>query len=140
MKQLTLIMSLALASLLSGCDQKNPAPPPVPTSAVTNTVPFQLSVTSWGPQTTVAGVIENRQANGGMGMWIDVANTQGLGEAEVLFDGKPGKHINVDSKLITVEIAPEQIATAGKYAVAVKQVSTGKLFPVGEFEVQAAKQ
>lgn len=136
MKKFILIISLTLAGLLAGCGKDES---PVPASPAANPA-FQLSVTSWGPQATPAGVIENKQSTGGMGMWIDVANTQGLGEAEVLFDGKPGKHINVDSKLITVEISPEQIAVAGKYAVAVKQVATGKLFPVGDFEVQAAKQ
>jgi len=139
MKKLTLIVSLALASLLSACGQHESAPPPVPVSPVTNTAPFELKVTSWGPQTSAPGAIENKQPTGGMGMWIDVSSTQGLGDAEVLFDGKPGKHINVDSKLITVEIPPDQLAVAGKYAVAVKQVSTGKLYPVGEFEVKAAK-
>lgn len=137
MKKLTLIVSLTLASLLSACGKNEPAPAPAAPAA--SAAPFEMSVSSWGPQTTVAGVIENKQPTGGMGVWIDVSGTQGLGEAEVLFDGKPGKHINVDQKLITVEIDPSLIAVAGKYAVAVKQISTGKLFPVGVFEVQAAK-
>lgn len=138
MKKLTLIVTLTLAGLLSGCGKDEAAPTPAQATPASNPA-FELNVTSWGPQSTAVGVIENKQLTGGMGMWIDVSDTKGMGEAEVIFDGKPGKHINIGSKLITVEISPEQIAAAGKYAVAVKQVSTGKLFPVGEFEVKATK-
>ena len=97
-----------------------------------------LKVENWGPQTTPAKVVPNPQADGGAGIWIQVSGTEGLGAAEVLFGGEPAPTV-VQSKLITASVPPAQFAQPGSKDVAVKQVSTGKLFPVGTFKVEPGK-
>ena len=74
-----------------------------------------------------------------MGIWIEVSRAQGLGEIQVLFSGKPVMATFVQEKVITAEIAPEQLSEPGKKEVVIKQVATNKLFPVGVFDVQLAK-
>jgi len=70
-----------------------------------------------------------------MGLWIEVSGTQGLGEAQVLFSGQPAKLTTVQDKLITAAIATDQLAVAGNKEVVIKQIATGKLFPVGTFKL-----
>lgn len=98
-----------------------------------------LKIGNWGPQSINAGVIPNKQANGSMGIWIEVSGGQGLGEAQVLFSGQPAKSTSVQTKLITAAIAPGNFSQVGKNEISIRQVSTGKVFHVGMFNVEAAK-
>jgi hypothetical protein len=115
-----------LAATLVACGES--APPKV-----------DLKVGNWGPQTTAAKTVPNPQPDGGAGIWIEVSDTQGLGDAQVLFGGEPAKITVVQSKLITASVAPQNFAQPGSKEVAIKQVSTGKVFPVGTFKVELAK-
>jgi len=98
-----------------------------------------LKVENWGPRSMVAGDIPNKQPDGVMGLWIKAPGADALGKAEVLFDNQPAL-TTISEKGLTAAIAPEQLTKPGKIKVAVKQVSTGKIFPVGAFEVQAVKK
>lgn len=60
------------------------------------------------------------------------------GHVEVMFSGQPAKGTLAQSKLITAAILPDQFTQVGDKVVAIKQVSTGKLFPVGVFHVEPA--
>jgi len=136
MKQLTVLAIFSLATILSACD--NGTSPEQKTSAAAS-VSVDLKVDKWGPQSTTVGVIPNKQPGGGMGIWIKVSGTRGLGKAQVIFDDQPARITAIGEDLITAEIAPEQLAKAGKKEVAIKQTSTDKLFPVGVFEVLPVK-
>ena len=120
MKNLTTISILAIAIILSACDKTE-----------------QLKVINWGPQSAKVGTNPNKQPDGSMGLWIEVSGTLGLGETQVLFSGQPAKSTSVQEKLITAAIAADQLAVVGDKEVAIKQIGTGKLFPVGIFKATA---
>lgn len=101
--------------------------------------PIDLSIPNWGPQSVEIGTIPNKQPDGTMGIWIEVSNTQGLGDAQVIFDGKTAKSTSVQDKLITVAITPDQLKTSGNKQIYIKQTSTGRLFNVGTFIVNPKK-
>ena len=92
-------------------------------------------VQSWGPQTTTVDIVPNKQPAGGMGLWIKVSETKDIGDVQVLFAGKPAKISSVQEKLITAEIASEQLSVAGKKEVNIKLLKTNEIFSVGFFDV-----
>ena len=100
---------------------------------------INLGISNWGPQTTSAGLIPNKQTNGEMGIWIEVTGEQGLGEVQILFSGQPGQSTSSQTKIITATIAPESFLRVGNYEISIRQTSTGKVFPVGVFTVGATK-
>lgn len=136
MKKLTAIVLISLSAGLTACDQGA-----APDQKIADQTPVvaELKVGNWGPQSTAAGEVPNMQPNGGMGVWIEATGTQGLGEAEVLFGGQPAMATSVQEKVVTAAIAPEQLAEPGKKEVAIRQIATNKVFPVGVFEVLPAK-
>lgn len=134
MKNLTVITILSIAAILSACDKTEQTNQKAPVAA---SPAFELKVVNWGPQSAKIGTNPNKQPDGSMGIWIEVAGTQGLGEAQVLFSGQPAKSTSVQEKLITAAIATDQLAVAGDKEVAIKQSGTGKLFPVGIFKATA---
>ena len=136
MKQLTILATLSLAAILSACDNGTPPQQKIPANAA---AAVELKVINWGPQSTNVGIIPNKQPNGVMGIWIEVSGTQGFGEAQVLFGGQPAAATYVQEKVITAAIAPAQLAEPGKKEIVIKQIATNKVFPVGVFDVQAAK-
>ena len=125
---------LGLLAALAGCGKTDPtdtkAAAPAPVAA-----PIDLKVTNWGPQETKVGVVPNPQPDGNMGLWIQVNDTQGLGEVQVLFGGQPGSTAVVVDKVITIAVAPAQLAAAGDKDIVIKQVSSQKAFPVGTFKI-----
>lgn len=121
MKKLTIISILAITAVVSACDKP------------------ELRVDNWGPQSTRIGTNPNKQPDGSMGIWIEVSGTQGLGEAQVLFSGKPAKATSIQEKLITAAIPTEQLAELGDKEVSIKQMATNKVYSVGVFKVVAAK-
>jgi hypothetical protein len=100
---------------------------------------FDLKIGKWGPQSMVLGDIPNKQPNGYLGIWIQVTGEQRIGEVEVLFDGKPF-HGTVKTKLITTGIPPEELTQPGKKEIVIKQVLTGKTFPVGTFVIDSMQE
>lgn len=99
----------------------------------------KMKVNNWGPRLAEEGVIPNIQPGGAMGVWIEVSETQGVGELEVYFNGQRALKTSVQEKLITAAISPEMLTKPGKYSVVVKQLSTNKLLIVGDFELNLSK-
>lgn len=137
MKNLTIIISiLAVAAVVTACDK--PEQENQITSASTSPI-FDLKVVNWGPQSAKVGTNPNEQPDGSMGVWIEVSGTQGLGEAQVIFGGQPAKMTSVQEKNVNAAISTEQLTQAGNKEVVIKQISTGKTYPVGTFTVESAK-
>lgn len=134
MKKLILIGILSIAAILSACGKAEQSNQKISVEASPT---FELKVVNWGPQSAKAGTNPNTQPDGSMGLWIEVAGTQGLGEAQVFFAGQPAKLTSIQDKLITAAIGPDQVAVSGVREISIKQVGTGKLFPVGIFKVSA---
>lgn len=109
------------------------------TSLVSQTLspPLELKIHNWGPQSAEVGTIPNKQPDGGMGIWIEVSGTKGLGDAQVIFGGKLAKASSVQTNLVTASIAPELFEKPGVIKIFIKQSKTGKLFPVGIFRVDS---
>ena len=97
-------------------------------------------VSNWGPQSAYIGEIPNVQPNGGMGMWIQAPVTREFGKAQLLFGDQLATVTTVQKGLITAAIAPELLSRIGKREIFIKQLSTGKLFPVGSFYVRSANK
>ena len=93
-----------------------------------------LKILKWGPNEAKIGTIPNKQPDGKMGIWIDVNTTEGLGDIQILFAGKPAPTA-VQPKLVTAGITPEEFAIAGDKTIEMKIVSTGQIIPVGNFKV-----
>ena len=123
---------IASAILLGACSPADNGPT---NSTVTPASTAGLRVSNWGPNAAQAGVVPNKQPNGHMGIWIQVESTQGLGEVQVLVGGQVGSVAVVEEKLITSAFPVEMLAKPGALEVAIKQVATGKSFPVGTFTI-----
>lgn len=109
-----------------------------PISAVSNS---ELKVIKWGPASMLAGEIpaRNKGKDGSLNVWVEVSDTDGLGKAVLLFGGQMAKATFVEKHLITAAISPEQLTQVGEKKVLIKQVSGGKIFPVGSFTINPAK-
>ena len=120
MRNLVLVSIFLLIAFVFGCETKQPG---------------DLKVIKWGPDEPLkVGTIPNKQADGKMGIWIEVSSTAGMGEMQVLFVGKPAPTA-VQAKLITSGISPEDLAAAGDKKIEIKVVSTGQIIPVGTLKV-----
>lgn len=128
MKKLTMISMLAVAAIVSACNKTKNENHQTPT--VTSSI-FELKVVNWGPQSLKAGINPNKQPDGSMGIWVEVESTNGLGEAQIMFGGKPAKSTSVQEKIITAAIDADQITTTGEKEVVIRQIGSGKLFPIG---------
>lgn len=132
MKSLAMIGILVLAVVVSACDNEKQANQK--TSGSDSQI-MGLKVINWGPQNAENKTNPNMQPDGSMGVWIEVSGTQTIGEAQVLFDGKPAKSTSIQAKLITAAISPAQLVEPGEREVAIKQMATNKITPVGVFTV-----
>ena len=110
-----------------------PYPAPVAASGI--------SVVDWGPKSTSAGVVPNVQLDGGAGIWIKIKKEHGLGPVKVLFADHlaMGSYQAPSGDLITASIRPREFRHPGYKDVAIKQLSTGRIFPVGKFLVQPGR-
>lgn len=134
-KSITIVVC---ATLFGACD-KNPASiaasvstaplPGTPTSA-------ELKINNWGPQSSKAGQIPNKQPDGSMGIWISVPSTKNFGEAQVVFGGQPARVTSVQENAINAAVDGNLLKQAGVKEVMVKQISTGKLITVGQFKIE----
>jgi organic radical activating enzyme len=102
---------------------------------------FNLKIDKWGPQSTDVNIVPNLQHNGNAGIWISLLSgtPQDLGELQVLFNGEPAKKTHVNPDTILAAIEPDNFTQAGDREIAIKQVSTGIVIPVGTFIVKGAK-
>lgn len=132
MKYATLICAIVIAAVISACgktEQSNQKTSESTSEAVS------LKIINWGPQSAPLGTIHLKQPDGSMGLWVQVVDAQGIGEAQVIFAGEPARSTVVADKVITAAIDPEKLAKPGNIEVAIKQVATGKVLPVGIFVV-----
>jgi hypothetical protein len=81
------------------------------------------------------GEIPNKQPNGNLGIWINVTGEKGIGEAHVLFGDYSG-HAAISDGLITTSAPPEHLTFINSIEIFVKQISTGKIIPIGSFKIE----
>lgn len=125
-------IAIAFSALLLGAC--SPADGSAKSTASSNAA-SGLQVSNWGPNATQVGVVPNKQPNGYMGLWIQVESTKGLGEVQVFVGEQVGSTAVVEEKLITSAFPVAMLANPGALPVTVKQVATGKSFPVGIFTI-----
>lgn len=96
-------------------------------------------VENWGPQSMTVGDNPNQQADGGLGIWFRVPDAEGIGEVQVIFNGHavPAAATN---HVITTSVPPNLLQTPGVMEIAIKQVSSGKTFPVSTFTLHPKQQ
>lgn len=99
---------------------------------------FDLQVKAWGPLDGQVGAIPNLQPDGAMGIWIQVETTRNLGEAQLFIGDQPAKSTTLNGDSIVAAFRPELLGQPGDKPVKLKQLSTGKEFPVGTFIYRAA--
>lgn len=104
--------------------------------SIQDSAALELQVVNWGPQSTKVGTIPNRQSDGSMGLWIEVAGIHRLGEAQVIFGGNPAMGTVVQENIITAAISTVQLSYVGNKEVFIRQISTGKSCLVGTFLVE----
>lgn len=93
-----------------------------------------LKVLKWGPDQVKAGTVPNKQPDGKMGLWIDVSSTEGIGEVQILVEGRPSPTA-IQPKTITTGIAPEELSVVGDKKIEIKVNNTGQIIPVGVLKV-----
>lgn len=92
---------------------------PVPQSPATaSAMPalFNLKITSWGPESTKAGVVFNKQPNGSAALWIRVNHSLSGDEVAVEFNGVLLQAI-VSGDLVTTGVPVDLYAKPGTYKV-----------------------
>jgi len=94
-----------------------------------------LEVANWGPRSTFSGVVPNPQSGGFAGMWIQTNVDPDFGVVQLIFDGKPAKLTQFNGELITAAIDAENFKMPGEKRISIRQVLTGREFPVGTFVV-----
>ena len=99
---------------------------------------FDLHVKAWGPQDGQVGVTPNLQPDGAMGIWMEVETTRNLGEAQLFVGDHPAKSTTLNGDSIVAAFRPELLGQPGDKPVKLKQLSTGKEFPVGTFTYRTA--
>ena len=104
-----LILLLAMGLLLTSCGSNNPS---------------SLAITSWGPNTTQAGVAFNVQPDGSAALWVDV-DQELDGKAYLSLNGFKLKS-SVSGKLITAGVPAVLYAQPGTYLLNVVDVIDGK--------------
>ena len=122
MKKILLLSVLVLIAFISGCDFNS------------NSLGSKLKVLRWGPDNAKIGDVPNKQPDGKMGIWIDVNSTEGLGELQVLFGGKP-MPTAIHPKLVTAGVATENFSEVGEKKVEIQSMSTGESINVGNFKI-----
>jgi len=104
-----LILLLAMGLLLTSCGSNNPS---------------SLAITSWGPNTTQAGVAFNVQPDGSAAFWVDV-DQELDGNAYISLNGVKLKS-NVSGKLITAGVPAALYVQPGTYPLYVVDQIDGK--------------
>lgn len=114
----TCLLGVVAALVLTGCGNNAGEPASSgQTSAVAASAPMgPLSIQSWGPQTTKAGTVFNKQPNGSAALWIHVNQSLTGSEAAVEFNGAllPA---NVSGDLVTAGVPADLYAKPGNYKV-----------------------
>jgi len=105
----SVVLLLAMGLLLTSCGTNKPS---------------SLAITSWGPNTTQAGVAFNVQPDGSAALWVDV-DQELDGKAYLSLNGFKLKS-SVSGKLITAGVPAVLYAQPGTYLLNVVDVIDGK--------------
>jgi len=105
----SVILLLAMGLLLSACGSKSPS---------------TLAITSWGPNSTQAGVVFNVQPNGQAAVWVHVDQQLDSNAYISLNDFK--LQSSVSGKSISAGVPPALYAQPGTYPLIVVDVIDGK--------------
>jgi len=105
----SVVLLLAMGLLLASCGTNKPS---------------SIAITSWGPNTTQAGVAFNVQPDGSAALWVDV-DQELDGNAYLSLNGFKLKS-SVSGKLITAGVPAVLYAQPGTYPLNVVDVIDGK--------------
>ena len=105
----SVVLLLAMGLLLTSCGTNKPS---------------SLAITSWGPNTTQAGVAFNVQPDGSAAFWVDV-DQELDGNAYISLNGVKLKS-NVSGKLITAGVPAALYVQPGTYPLYVVDQIDGK--------------
>ena len=97
-----------------------------------------IQVLDWGPRQTAPGMVPNRQIDGGGGLWITIreVGTKKVGPMAIYFAGQSAFYrTTFTGQVITATLPPRFFNRPGKHEVSLKQLVTGRVFPVGYFQV-----
>ena len=97
-----------------------------------------LQIVDWGPKYIRYDTLPDKQAHGGMGVWIKVrpVDVQRFGPAEIYLAGQPAFTTDfMTTGAITGELPTRLLAKPGKHALEVKQLARDRVFHVGHFAV-----
>jgi len=108
-QRFSIILLLAMGLLLTSCGSNKPS---------------SIAITSWGPNSTQAGVVFNAQPDGTAAFWVDV-DQQLESNAYVSLNGFKLKSA-VSGKLITAGVPAALYAQPGTYPLIVVDVIDGK--------------
>lgn len=93
-----------------------------------------FEVQDWGPRNMVLGDIPNRQANGGLGLWLRVNGPCSAGEI-CLSCGGTDVAVYCSPGLVTAEIPAALLGKVGGYELKLRHVLTDKVTPIGTLVV-----
>ena len=140
LSKLSCVAMLASVLALSACEGNSPSENKTLVAPKGAVVP-DLKVIEWGPHSALVGDNPNQMPDGSIGIWMKVTGADGLGEAQILFGGQPANSVAISSKgdLMTGTLPKDYVAQVGTKDIVIKQISTGKTFPVGTFVVTSSR-
>jgi hypothetical protein len=111
-------VALSTVLTLTACGNQQAADTAVSSTAAQvaagNVVPGDLKITSWGPESTRAGAVFNKQPGGSAALWVHVSQSLNGYEAAVEFNGALLQgHISGD--LVTVGVPADLYAKPGTF-------------------------
>ncbi|MEO9090903.1 MAG: hypothetical protein ABI247_11295 [Rhodanobacter sp.] len=114
------IMVFASAAL-SGCSKEGGYTAPdtrvaAPAKENNCTAAANLTISSWGPQSTSVGVVFNAQPDGSAALWVKVNESLKGRDAVVTMDGEP-LHSATSGKLITAAVPRTFYAKSGVHTL-----------------------
>lgn len=112
-------LTLAMAIGLQACGHQNDQGQQASSPAIASTDSGPLTdfkITNYGPTSTKAGVVFNKQPNGGSAIWIRVSRSMEGSVATIDFDGTKLTGIIVGN-LVTAAVPSSLYAKPGNYPV-----------------------
>jgi len=94
-----------------------------------------LTIGNWGPQSTVLGVIPNRQPGGEMGVWVQLSGVTANENFTLLLNDEPALITLVQKDLITATISSSMLKEVGKLEVKIINLATDKVITIGYFVI-----
>lgn len=115
----TFACALAATLLLAACSKQptNESSASLASSAATSSaLPDSLKITSWGPDSTKAGEVFNKQPDGSAALWIRLDHSLSGDIAAIEFNGVLLQGA-VSGNLVTARVPTDLYAKSGNYKV-----------------------